>query len=40
MIDDPHGYIAGFKRLIWPVLYVFIAVVILIAVLWPNEGAH
>jgi hypothetical protein len=35
-LSDPHGYVTGFRRLIWPALFILIA----IAVLWPNEGAH
>jgi len=38
---DVHGYIAGARRLIWP-LVVIVAIVIAITAitLWPNEGAQ
>lgn len=40
-LSDPHGYIAGFRRLVWPLVIIAALVIAITAiVLWPNEGAH
>jgi len=39
--DDHSGIIAGFRRLIWPLIVIAAVVIAVTAiVLWPNEGAH
>jgi hypothetical protein len=39
--DDMHGYIAGFRRLIWPALYLLIAVAIAVGfILATTKAAH